>query len=309
VLVHRKDAEGHEADCPNREVSCQHCKQTLPFFRLSDHHAVECENVMVTCPYNCDSDPMERRYLPLHESSCPSFPVFCTFQGCGAKVERRALEMHVKESMATHFQIMCTQVAALHTKVEKLTETLSEVSENLAESRDQVKSLSKLVEEKDKTIADLKKQSASVITTNNKLEASVHSMEKTVGKLKGMSVAHMKYGPYYLALQCGVTSVNFQAADAEWLVWLPLVKPGGQAQLALKFNTCNNGPLVTGAKVSFSFTIYPNNPLLQVLTTSVKSLEIHKGHQIGVKIDGFSPSPIASHRITISDFRVDEFLC
>lgn len=304
----RKDVQTHEADCPHREVKCQFCDQALPYFKLTDHHAADCERVLVNCSHNCGCDPMERRNLPSHEEVCPTYPVTCMFQGCSVKVERRALEAHMQESMALHFQILCTQVSSLQNVVSSLTTTLFE-------SKEQVSSLTKQVAEKDKIIAELKKNTANdrVITNNTstRLDSAVeqiHALEHSVKKLRGTSVSHMYFGPFYVSLQYAVGTVSFHAADAEWVVYMSAAKAG--PSLFLKFNSCNNGPLITGAKISFSFTIYPNSALERVLTISTSKLEIFKYNMAGVKIDGFVAGlSNAPYRITIYDFKVDEFIC
>jgi hypothetical protein len=245
---------------------------------------------------------MERKALAAHQAVCPTFPVVCMFQGCHAKVERRALESHMKDAMSDHFLILCTQVSSLQTVVATLTSAQEE-------SREQIKSLNKQIADRDKVIAELKKSNTST-ALSAKLDSTIeqlNSVEKNVKKFRNTPVSQLTFGPFYFSIQFSVGSVSFHAADVEWIAYITAAATRGPS-LFLKFNACNNGTLVTGAKISFSFQVYPNTQLERTLTVNANKVEIAKGAATGIKIDGFvaglSTSP---YRITIYDFRVDEF--
>lgn len=90
----------HAAKCTYRRVPCDLCSESTPFFwlqvckricilslkyYLQEHHASECENAMIDCPYKCD-DKTVRKDLQEHEKVCPCFVIECPIEGCESKV-------------------------------------------------------------------------------------------------------------------------------------------------------------------------------------------------------------------------------
>jgi hypothetical protein len=57
----------HEQECPSSPVECAHCGMKLKLAELESHHQKDCEEMLIRCPYSCES-LVQRKDMAQHNS-------------------------------------------------------------------------------------------------------------------------------------------------------------------------------------------------------------------------------------------------
>ena len=119
----RKDIGKHKAQaCLQRPYSCDYCNDYESIATCEDvttNHWPVCLYRPMPCPNDCGDYP-ERKNLEYHvEKDCPFTVTVCQFNygGCSAKMCRKDMQDHVKDSLADH---MVLQAISHHKSVKKL---------------------------------------------------------------------------------------------------------------------------------------------------------------------------------------------
>ena len=107
----RMDLNKHlEEDCPNRDYSCEHCGEKVPYSSL-DEHVTTCPKKMINCPNGCDS-VMERQHISEHVATCELTVIACKYMrlGCDRELKRKNMAAHEKNDKLHLRMAMATTV-------------------------------------------------------------------------------------------------------------------------------------------------------------------------------------------------------
>ena len=116
----RKFIAEHEATCRSKKVECKSCKKIFSEKEFSEHETF-CPEKEMDCPV-CASR-IKLFEIDIHTKTIhPENPVcMFSFAGCYFVPKAEAtLEMHYKEAMDKHLDMLCTTVAVLEDKLEKI---------------------------------------------------------------------------------------------------------------------------------------------------------------------------------------------
>ena len=107
ILIKRLDIPTHQANCPKRPFSCEHCEVyesyhedvTINHWPLCSHYPVQCSKCNKT---------IQRQYLDSHiANSCPFTIINCNFNfvGCDKRLPRKEMSTHLNSSTVTHLSL------------------------------------------------------------------------------------------------------------------------------------------------------------------------------------------------------------
>ena len=93
----RKDLDKHlKEDCPNRDRSCEHCGEKVPYSSL-DEHDTTCPKKLLPCPNGCGST-MERQHVSEHVATeCELTVIPCKYMRLGCDTKQKRIDMAVHE--------------------------------------------------------------------------------------------------------------------------------------------------------------------------------------------------------------------
>ncbi|KAM7093070.1 TNF receptor-associated factor 2 isoform 2-T2 [Molossus nigricans] len=106
-LVRLCEKERHlEQQCPQRSLSCPHCRAPCCWAGLEAHHAV-CPKFPLTCD-SCGKKKIPRETFQDHIRMCGKFPVPCRFHdvGCPEMVEGEKQQEHELQQLREHLAMM-----------------------------------------------------------------------------------------------------------------------------------------------------------------------------------------------------------
>eukprot|EP00669_Euglena_mutabilis_P001698 TRINITY_DN1227_c0_g1_i1.p1 TRINITY_DN1227_c0_g1~~TRINITY_DN1227_c0_g1_i1.p1 ORF type:complete len:487 (+),score=167.60 TRINITY_DN1227_c0_g1_i1:46-1461(+) len=117
----RKNLPGHIQICAFKTFECQYCRQPVAGCALKDHET-DCPRRPVRCPQHCQAT-VTLDALPAHiRGQCPLTMVACPFSvhGCPVdKVQRMELEVHLRDAMPRHLELLCTQVEQQEQRIQR----------------------------------------------------------------------------------------------------------------------------------------------------------------------------------------------
>lgn len=113
MAVHLRD------ECLWRQITCQWCRRNMKFLQLKDHE-LECGEVQVGCPYNCE-EKLKQKEMEEHVQVCPLRKYNCTFEGCNS-------ELKSKEDLLSHLKAYVVHhVTCANDRYLKLRQTVEDV--------------------------------------------------------------------------------------------------------------------------------------------------------------------------------------
>ena len=148
ILVKRLDIATHQANCPKRPYSCEHCEAYESNYEdVVTNHWPLCSRYPVKCPNKCGKT-LQRQYLDSHTAnSCPLTVVDCDFKfvGCDKRLLRRDMPAHLNSSTVTHLSMQVAHYKKDMLRLEgencQLREQMMEYQQNLLGCEDKVKKL------------------------------------------------------------------------------------------------------------------------------------------------------------------------
>ena len=93
-------ANHQKHNCPYRPYACDYCGYKDTMKALSENHWPVCDEYPISCPNECKTEPLKRKYLNTHvKENCPLQRVSCEFlfAGCEAEIVRQDLSVHMIE--------------------------------------------------------------------------------------------------------------------------------------------------------------------------------------------------------------------
>ena len=116
----RKDLDKHlKEDCPNRDRSCEHCGEKVPYSSL-DEHVIICPKKLLPCPNGCGSI-MERQHVSEHVAiECELAVIPCKYMrlGCDRESKRKDIAAHEEDDKFHLRMAMDTTVKLENKRVE-----------------------------------------------------------------------------------------------------------------------------------------------------------------------------------------------
>ncbi|XP_068682704.1 TNF receptor-associated factor 6-like isoform X1 [Montipora foliosa] len=180
----KKDLQKHMTqECPKREVICEYCETRFIFFKRQDHFD-ECTKYPMSCPQKCGEEEIPRDKMNVHlKEFCSHTMGDCTYAyvGCALKVQRGALEQHVKENTEAHLALACKR--------------LQEFQVLLAVNFNNIKEIQASIGNTDPDISlasEIKDLSGSIRLSNRfvqQLRSKVFELENTINDLPGEELA------------------------------------------------------------------------------------------------------------------------
>eukprot|EP00026_Physarum_polycephalum_P010573 Phypoly_transcript_10739.p1 GENE.Phypoly_transcript_10739~~Phypoly_transcript_10739.p1 ORF type:complete len:374 (+),score=41.20 Phypoly_transcript_10739:130-1251(+) len=93
VVVSRNSLRAHEAECEFRTISCEFCRQHLPYYELQKHLQT-CSRFPIQC--ECGEPGIVRETHAYHTKyRCPDALLKCDLIGCPEMVKKRHFESHL----------------------------------------------------------------------------------------------------------------------------------------------------------------------------------------------------------------------
>jgi len=120
ISAPRKFLAEHEANCPNKKVECETCKKSFLPKEFVDHQGF-CPDKDINCPV-CQSK-IKQYEIEIHSKTVHKGNEICmfSFAGCYYVPEPgTSLEIHYKEAMDKHLDLLCTTVSVLQSKMKEL---------------------------------------------------------------------------------------------------------------------------------------------------------------------------------------------
>eukprot|EP01006_Ploeotia_vitrea_P052134 TRINITY_DN67655_c10_g2_i2.p1 TRINITY_DN67655_c10_g2~~TRINITY_DN67655_c10_g2_i2.p1 ORF type:complete len:393 (+),score=23.75 TRINITY_DN67655_c10_g2_i2:264-1442(+) len=108
----RRNLAYHVANCPFKSCECQYCRKLVPGCKLKEHEH-DCPKRPIKCPQHCAAQVTVETLAHHLKQACPYTVVQCPFvsHGCDVdKVQRLELEVHLRDAMATHLELLCKKV-------------------------------------------------------------------------------------------------------------------------------------------------------------------------------------------------------
>ena len=131
----RKDLDKHlEEDCPNRDYTCEHCVEKVPYSSL-DEHVTTCPKKLLPCPNGCGSI-MERQHVSEHVATCDLTVIACKYMrlGCDRELKRKDVAAH-EEDDKLHLRMAMDTTVKLENKMVELERYVRQKDEKILKFR------------------------------------------------------------------------------------------------------------------------------------------------------------------------------
>ena len=123
----KRELEAHKKlKCPNRIVSCEHCKEKGPAIRITTAHLKTCPNVKIDCPNDGCNAKFPRCELLEHRYICSYEKKICRYHniGCEEVLYRKDLDAH-ESNAELHLGMAIGTISELRTAVSSLKTVVS----------------------------------------------------------------------------------------------------------------------------------------------------------------------------------------
>ena len=132
----RRQICDHFSICPRRPYQCEYCQAYNSFYEDVIHnHWPDCKCYPVLCPNGC-TEHIHRHNMNNHiAKDCPMTVVECEFKqyGCTAKLTRRDMSSHMKNSVAAHESLVV--MTKVFTQLKKNSRDIQELEAKLHEKQ------------------------------------------------------------------------------------------------------------------------------------------------------------------------------
>ena len=122
----RKDLDKHlKEDCPNRDYSCEHCKEKGTYTSMINIHDKKCLKKFVFCPNGC-SFIVQCQHVSRHVTTeCELTVIACKYKrlGCDRELKRKDMAAH-KEDDKLHLRMAMDTTVKLEKKTVELKQEL-----------------------------------------------------------------------------------------------------------------------------------------------------------------------------------------
>ena len=128
--------EAHETICLKRTTVCKYCNTFQCLQCDLPSHLEVCGQYPVTCPKGCGAT-ITRTSLDHHVTNwCPLAIVECeyAYAGCKAKVSRKDVKEHAKQSMENHLTLLTQRFSALKQETDKGAELERKIAKKTCEA-------------------------------------------------------------------------------------------------------------------------------------------------------------------------------
>eukprot|EP01012_Entosiphon_sulcatum_P066978 TRINITY_DN96444_c0_g1_i1.p1 TRINITY_DN96444_c0_g1~~TRINITY_DN96444_c0_g1_i1.p1 ORF type:complete len:472 (-),score=81.36 TRINITY_DN96444_c0_g1_i1:41-1456(-) len=119
--MHRRVLQQHLPICPYKAFECQYCHKPVPGCTLKEHEH-DCPKRPVKCTQHCQAQVTLDQLANHIKNQCPYTLIACPFSahGCESeKLQRAELEIHLRDNMAKHLELLCRKVEQQSTLIQR----------------------------------------------------------------------------------------------------------------------------------------------------------------------------------------------